>query len=88
MTMTTTKTLLLAGLAALSLGSAAVQARQITQNGAQTVWYTAQNRATPNDSAANNIRGAVLGTVQSGTSDPERARPTFHFESNMAGGGF
>jgi hypothetical protein len=86
--MTTTKTLLLAGLAALSLGAGAARAQQLTPSGARTGWYTAQNGAIANNTAANNSRGTVTGTVQSGASDPKQARPVFHFESNMAGGGF
>ena len=81
--MTTTKTLLLAGLATLSFGSGAVLAQNLPPSGAQTARYATQNRA-----IANNTRGAVSGIVQSGTPDLEQARPKFHFESNMAGGGF
>jgi hypothetical protein len=88
MIMTTTKSLMLAVLATLSFGAGAVRAQTLSPSGAQAAWYAAQNRAAANNTPANNTRGAVSGTVQSGTSDPSQARPVYHFEGNMAGGGF
>jgi hypothetical protein len=83
MTMTTAKTLMLAGLAAMSFGAGAVQAQSVTPNPGRATWYATQNRA-----AANNTRGSVSGSVQSGSSDLERSHPVFHFDSPDVGGGF
>ena len=84
--MTTTKILLLAGLAAISLGAGNAMAEG---SGIAVPDYWAQQyRAAASMAAAKEAHTAVPGAVQSGASDPDRSRPAFHFDSNLTQGGF
>ena len=84
--MTTTKTLLLAGLAVVSLGVGAANAQSLTPSSTEGAYYVAQNRAAANSPAAN-ANKAVATAPQFGSSDVERRTAPIHFDSNLTEGG-
>lgn len=85
--MTITKTLMLAGVAALSLGAGAVRAQTMIPSAAQGSYYAVQSRAAANKAVAHETRGTVSSAVQSGASDPGLSGPVVHIDTNLTGGG-
>jgi hypothetical protein len=85
MIMTTTKTLMLAGLAVMSIGMGTSMAQD--GGGATADYWAQQYHAAANKTAAKETHSAVSGTVQSGTSDLDRSASMFHVDTNLTGGG-
>jgi hypothetical protein len=88
MTMTRTKSLILAGLTVISLGAGHAMAEG-TGIGMPDYWAQ-QYRAAASLAAADASHGRPSGTtdpVQAGAADLERPRPAIHFDSPQTAGG-
>jgi anti-sigma factor RsiW len=86
-TMKTIRTLMFAGLAALSLGVATADAQSLVPNSGEGAYYAARNRATVTQSVPSNAQ------VQSGASDMDRMETgadhsaTFILDHHLYGAG-
>ena len=84
--MNTTKALLLAGLAVMSLGVGAANAQSLTPSSTEGAYYAAQNRAAANTAArsANTVQPAA---PQYGSSDFDQRTAPARVDTNMTDGG-
>ena len=83
--MTTTKILLLAGLAAISLGAGNAMAEG--SGIAVSDYWAQQYRIAAKQAADNAAHTAVPSTVQSGASDESRPHPKYRFDLPLTAGG-
>ena len=85
--MKTTKALILAGLAVMSLGVGAVNAQGLTPSSAEAAYFATQNRAA---ASASVNKGAAIeqpSAQQFGSSDVDQRTAPAHIDSDMTDGG-